>query len=440
MAENTDHSLTTLQTLTGYLKHPENIQFSDEKNIESLIERFPYAQTLHALQAKCYNESAEFDNYLSKAAMYAPDRNTLYHIIYKPDVLSVNRLENAGSIEEPVVPTGDIQNNISSLENPEEHPDPADQATRALDTTSDAEAETTGESFLPIEEETESLTEDLDQEIVNTEEEFTMISITTAGGSGWDSEIETIIPDLENEQSSDSEEDTPLVQSRPETADKPSDETEKQIISNIASADFFRFEEKIDNRITAHQNSERRVVNEQQNADKQGVSKYDDDTMPYTFRWWLHKTRKEHSDTYQPYVNFKLDTTQQIKKETPPVLNQQIIENIFHLQSPLDDLTEKSKPQTVEFTLKRKDEQIIERFIREEPQIRPPGPEKLNTENKARKSSEDSYDMVSETLAQVYIEQMLFNKAIDTYKKLSLKFPEKSAYFADQIRKLESPN
>jgi hypothetical protein len=44
---------------------------------------------------------------------------------------------------------------------------------------------------------------------------------------------------------------------------------------------------------------------------------------------------------------------------------------------------------------------------------------------------------VSETLAQIYIDQMLYHKAIATYKKMMLKFPEKSRYFASQIEQLE---
>ncbi len=36
------------------------------------------------------------------------------------------------------------------------------------------------------------------------------------------------------------------------------------------------------------------------------VSVYDDDTMPYSFLWWLHKTRLEYADTYQPYVKSPL--------------------------------------------------------------------------------------------------------------------------------------
>jgi hypothetical protein len=157
--------------------------------------------------------------------------------------------------------------------------------------------------------------------------------------------------------------------------------------------------------------------------------------MPFSFLWWLNKTRKEHSDTYQPYVDFKLDTSQSIKRSSVDQLSSQIIENIFHLQSPLEEL--ENAPKTVPFQIRRKEDSILEKFIKEEPQIKAPHSQKLDTENKARKSSEDPNDLVSKTLAQIYIDQMLFQKAIDTYKKLSLKYPEKSAYFADQIIELE---
>jgi len=46
-------------------------------------------------------------------------------------------------------------------------------------------------------------------------------------------------------------------------------------------------------------------------------------------------------------------------------------------------------------------------------------------------------DFVTETLAQVYANQQLYRMAIDTYEKLILQIPEKSVYFAAQIKELK---
>ncbi|NDW13365.1 tetratricopeptide repeat protein [Bacteroides sp. 214] len=50
-------------------------------------------------------------------------------------------------------------------------------------------------------------------------------------------------------------------------------------------------------------------------------------------------------------------------------------------------------------------------------------------------NEDDSY--FTETLAKIYIKQQRYSKALEIIKKLSLKYPKKNAYFADQIRFLE---
>ena len=230
------------------------------------------------------------------------------------------------------------------------------------------------------------------------------------------------------------------------------DEAEKLIMNNIVSTDFFVFDKAFREQKETVEETDREpqataaavepvtATANNSSAKKEQpyitVSKYHDDKMPYSFMWWLDKTRKEHSGIYQPYVEFKLDTTQSIKQNPPDELQQQYVENIFHLTS-VDDLEKTTLEQPIVFNPKVKEDKIIERFIQEVPQIKPQTGEKLDNENKAKKSSEDQANLVTETLAQIYIDQMLYPKAIDTYKKLMLKFPEKSRYFASQIEELE---
>ena len=46
-------------------------------------------------------------------------------------------------------------------------------------------------------------------------------------------------------------------------------------------------------------------------------------------------------------------------------------------------------------------------------------------------------DCFTETLAKIYVKQQRYEKALEIIKKLSLNYPKKNAYFADQIRFLE---
>jgi hypothetical protein len=43
----------------------------------------------------------------------------------------------------------------------------------------------------------------------------------------------------------------------------------------------------------------------------------------------------------------------------------------------------------------------------------------------------------TETLAKIYVKQQRYDKALEIIRKLSLNYPKKNAYFADQIRFLE---
>ena len=61
----------------------------------------------------------------------------------------------------------------------------------------------------------------------------------------------------------------------------------------------------------------------------------------------------------------------------------------------------------------------------------------VEEEEQVKKPQVTDDSMLSESLAKIFIKQGKYNKALEIIKNISLKFPEKSIYFADQIRFLQ---
>ena len=82
--------------------------------------------------------------------------------------------------------------------------------------------------------------------------------------------------------------------------------------------------------------------------------------------------------------------------------------------------------------------EIIDKFIAENPQISRPKQEFYDPMVVAQTSVLDKENIISETLATIYLNQGYVDKAISMYEKLSLKNPEKSVYFAELINKAKN--
>lgn len=67
----------------------------------------------------------------------------------------------------------------------------------------------------------------------------------------------------------------------------------------------------------------------------------------------------------------------------------------------------------------------------------PPDSDEMAEEEAEEEESEDD-SCFTETLAKIYIKQHRYAKALEIIKKLSLKYPKKSTYFAEQIKYLEN--
>jgi len=79
---------------------------------------------------------------------------------------------------------------------------------------------------------------------------------------------------------------------------------------------------------------------------------------------------------------------------------------------------------------------IIDQFLADKPKIKP-RKEKNPTVNLAD-FNQSKDQLMTETLAQVYLAQKNYSKAIQAYEILVLHHPEKSGFFADRIREIKN--
>lgn len=143
---------------------------------------------------------------------------------------------------------------------------------------------------------------------------------------------------------------------------------------------------------------------------------------PENFSDWLLFLKKNNGQSYQnieDQVNEKKE-----RKLTPKV---------------------KDVPSTGEVTnktlsQKERNKALIDKIIETNPGLirNKEEPKFYTPDTKAKESLIENEHLVTETLAKIYALQGSVNKAVRAYEILSLKFPQKSAYFASLIQKLKN--
>jgi hypothetical protein len=129
---------------------------------------------------------------------------------------------------------------------------------------------------------------------------------------------------------------------------------------------------------------------------------------------------------------------------TPPIKTVNVLANerasfsswLKRVQTPKEERKADTQPPISNSTNEQANN-LIERFIQTDPRIsKPSKTEFYSPILMAKKSVEDNDTIVSETLANIYIDQGNTEKAIRIFEKLSLLYPDKSTYFAALIKNL----
>ena len=307
----------------NYIKNPNSLEKDSVKDLQKLVNDFPYFQSAHlllSLASKKWDASV-YQKSLKKTAIVVTNRSHLFNLIQKVDISNI------------VIEDSDHQKLV------------VEEVLEPIDSTKE----------LNILKATELLIENSDSEI-----------------------LETGIQQ----------------KTKPNAEDVLENEIAKQVVGAIVEKQMFNLS---DTQLLFKQNKE-----------------------PETFTDWLRLIQKSNKQLSAENI---LDTN---------------TENNTDIKTRL----EKGKIITQESALnkKLKNLALIDKIIENSPgQIKIKDDQKFySPEHNAKESLLENEHLVSETLAKIYALQGSVNKAVRAYEILSLKFPQKSAYFASLIQKLKN--
>jgi hypothetical protein len=80
----------------------------------------------------------------------------------------------------------------------------------------------------------------------------------------------------------------------------------------------------------------------------------------------------------------------------------------------------------------------IDKFLKEKPKIIPKKDITVKPPDIIEKSVTEKQMLMTETLANLYVKQKKYDKAIQAFRILSLKYPKKSSYFANRIKEVKN--
>ena len=307
----------------NYIKNPNSLEKESVKELQKLVNDFPYFQSAHlllSLASKKWDASV-YQKSLKKTAIVVTNRSHLFNLIQKVDISNI------------VIEDSDHQKLV------------VEEVLEPIDSTKE----------LNILKATELLIENSDSEISETGVQ---------------------------------------QKTKPNAEEVLENEIAKQVVGAIVEKQMFNLS---DTQLLFKQNKE-----------------------PETFTDWLRLIQKSNK---------------QLSAENILEVN---TENNTDIKTRL----EKGKIITQESALnkKLKNLALIDKIIENSPgQIKIKDDQKFySPEHNAKESLLENEHLVSETLAKIYALQGSVNKAVRAYEILSLKFPQKSAYFASLIQKLKN--
>lgn len=429
------------QQLIGWMKEPSLLGKEASAQLDTLTQTFPYFQTAHLLYIKSLHNENSFlyNNQLKVSAAYATNRKVLYELITKKKVVSEFRVSGSG-LENPIEKEKIISVELKNKEPETRNAEPETQNTehetiqpefpkkrftkdedewesgmirqlqllhhwqmtpqeilakRIAEINAEAAKKITDDK-LPITDEKIAAEKVVEEKAPTAADEInTLLYVLVEPGEAEDisnaEEIETEESTLEQEENWDvkvlDEEQESVAEKKSEPSHVPLDAISQEILRGAISSSI---ELEVDDAIPSLAELGHKTI-----ADRK----------PPVIEKEVPKTEEKKAE--------ELTFTSWLKQVST---------------SPVPE--EKPEKQPVKSDL-------VDKFIQDAPRIQVNKATFFSPVNMAKKSVQDSDEFITETLAKIYVKQGNISKAIRAYQKLSLKFPEKSSYFAALIEELK---
>lgn len=129
------------------------------------------------------------------------------------------------------------------------------------------------------------------------------------------------------------------------------------------------------------------------------------------------------------------EKTRKFKNIRELEIQPQLIDYLYNFETP--DTSANTETSDLD-SKKQKQLSLIDNFLEKSPRIVNKHTQNNEPINDISQESVLEKEYMSETLAKIYLKQNNYLAAIKIYQKLSLKYPQKSAYFAEQINEIKN--
>lgn len=413
-----------------YLRSPKELDRGALIELESIVEEYPYFQSARTLLAKAGKnlKSKKAKLYVSSAAVYATDRALLKRYI-NDELIFLNPLTVHESHEaelERDLTKAVKSNKLATSRNkkPSEKEKPksknlkiSNRPKKAKDgylTMDDLKTETPS----GLDDMIAELYKDMEELKVNREKLKT-IEDQLEEDEAVDEALKKVASKAEEEQETEEQQETEGIESKEESSDvEIEDKSEVNPESNS--------EEEKDNPDEAPISTrEKEPIKKASESRSARISSIDSEVEISKSLTGARKSGTEEDESKEEPDANKDESDSEQRQENEATATDDAD------QTESDSKEQKDSP-------KKEQSQIIDDFIKNNPSITPVAKNNkdFNQSDLSWTSGDLHPDIASEYLAEIYLEQGHKDRALQILEALIVRFPEKSFYFADIIKKI----